>query len=534
MVEFANGETKTVKCILLSGTFDAPAKCLFQNMVQFNGFFGCPYCLNPGVTLKTSSTGAGHSHVYPYDRENDGQTGQRTHKQTVSFAMEAERLKTSGHSGRESVKGVKGFSWPMYFPKFDLICGTAVDYMHSVLLGVVKMLLILWTDRSHNSEPWFLGPEKIKVLDKRFLSIKPPYKITRTPRSIIGNMAHLKASELRAFLLFYGLPCLWGLLPEEYFQHFLLLVDAVFVLLQDSISPEQLSKSARMLKHFCLRVESLYGKRYETFNVHCLLHLVPCVENLGPLWASSCFCYEDYNGDLRKLFHGTQNVEFQITFAVCFQQKIPELISLLPFGSSQLEYYNNLASVRPQLLNPKREKITDQTYAVGAQTLVSFIGEQKRAVEAMLGKVARVYAFKRLVYNGTMVHSQQYKVVTRRNSYTVSFHGSVDSDVRYGWVLSFLKCFITCKNPVFCNTGCLCKAPKFIAVIHQFEKAEDVKLSADKYTNAETSHILPFCKNGGTVIAVQIENLISLCLTVDCGLLDTFFVCKFPNVFEKD
>lgn len=63
MVEFANGETKAVKCILLSGTFDAPAKCLFQNMVQFNGFFGCPYCLNPGVTLKTSSTGAGHSHV---------------------------------------------------------------------------------------------------------------------------------------------------------------------------------------------------------------------------------------------------------------------------------------------------------------------------------------------------------------------------------------------------------------------------------------------------------------------------------------
>ena len=110
------------------------------------------------------------------------------------------------------------------------------------------------------------------------MSIKPPYRITRTPRSIIANMAHLKASELRSFMLIYGLSCLWGLLPNEYFQHFLSLVDAVFLLFQDSISLDQLSKYASLLNHFCLRVESLSGRRYETFNVHCLLHLVSCDE----------------------------------------------------------------------------------------------------------------------------------------------------------------------------------------------------------------------------------------------------------------
>ena len=110
------------------------------------------------------------------------------------------------------------------------------------------------------------------------MSIKPPYRITRTPRSIIANMTHLKASELRSFMLIYGLPCLWGLLPNKYFQHFLSLVDAVFLLFQDSISLDQLSKYASLLNHFCLRVESLSGRRYETFNVHCLLHLVSCDE----------------------------------------------------------------------------------------------------------------------------------------------------------------------------------------------------------------------------------------------------------------
>ena len=500
--------------------------------MQYNGYFGCPYCLSPGTTLKTTSQG--HSHTYPFNREMNGQTEQRTHKQTVSFAIEAERLKKIGKSNTEVTKGVKGLSWPMYFPKFDIIHGTAVDYMHNVLLGVVKTLLALWTDKSHSSEPWYLGPDKIKVFERRFLSIKPPYKITRTPRSIITNMAHLKASELRSFLLFYGLPCLWGLLANEYFQHFLLLVDVVFILLQDSIAPEQLTKSASLLHHFCLKMESLYGKRYETFNVHCLLHLVPCVENLGPLWAFSCFWYEDYNGDLRNLFHGTQNVEFQISFAMCFQQKIPELIPLLQFGSSQLEYYNHLVSVKPKMLENKKEAITDKSCAVGAQTLKSLTGEKKRAVEATLGEVNRVYTFKRLVYCGTMIHSQEYKVVTRRNSYTVSYQGGVDcSSVRYGWILSFLKCFITCKNPVFCNSTCSCKTPRFLALIHQFGQAEAIELSADRYTNAKASHIIPFCKNSGRLISVPVENLISLCITVECGM-DTFFICKFPNSIEKD
>ena len=42
-----------------------------------------------------------------------------------------------------------------------------------------------------------------------------------------------------------------------------------------------------------------------------------------------------------------------------------------------------------------------------------------------------------------------------------------------------------------------------------------------------------FHKDSGRIVGVQIENLNSLCLTVDCGM-DTLFVCNFPNAFEKD
>lgn len=206
----------------------------------------------------------------------------------------------------------------------------------------------------------------------------------------------------------------------------------------------------------------------EVWDFHCSPFASSCFlwwKNLGPLWASSCFCYEDYNGDLRKLFHGTQNVEFQSSFSICFQQKIIELIPLLEFRSSQHDFYNHLVNARPQLSDNRREIIFPQSYAVGKQTLTTVDGDKRRALLTAVGEVERVFLLKRLVHRRTIIHSQDYKVVTRRNSYTVSFHGGVNSaSLRYGWVLTSIKCFMKCRNPVFCNSTCLCETPKYLAL----------------------------------------------------------------------
>jgi len=75
------------------------------------------------------------------------------HEQTLKFAAEA--TKESAQKGTpSSVKGVKGYSWFMFIPKFDIIRGVAIDYMHITLLGVVKMLLTLWIDKTYKAEPW--------------------------------------------------------------------------------------------------------------------------------------------------------------------------------------------------------------------------------------------------------------------------------------------------------------------------------------------------------------------------------------------
>lgn len=60
------------------------------------------------------------------------------------------------------------------------------------------------------------------------------------------------------------------------------------------------------------------AERYVTLNVHGLVHLPEVVQNLGPLWAHSCFPFESANGDILKLFHGSSGVEKQVCADINF------------------------------------------------------------------------------------------------------------------------------------------------------------------------------------------------------------------------
>jgi len=89
----------------------------------------------PGITLTTSARG--HTHVYPYNSLfSDGHCQNRT-KETHNV--------NSRKALREStiVEGIKGPPWLMKLTHYDIIRGTSIDYMHCVLLGVMKLLMSL-------------------------------------------------------------------------------------------------------------------------------------------------------------------------------------------------------------------------------------------------------------------------------------------------------------------------------------------------------------------------------------------------------
>ena len=71
-----------------------------------------------------------------------------------------------------NIEGVLGLSWAFGIPTFDIIRGTAIDYMHCVCEGVVEQLLNSWFSQDNKDKLYFIG-NRIEEVDKEFLSIQP-------------------------------------------------------------------------------------------------------------------------------------------------------------------------------------------------------------------------------------------------------------------------------------------------------------------------------------------------------------------------
>lgn len=164
---------------------------------------------------------------------------------TLEHAKEAMQEQMAGKP-RCAIKGVKGFSWLSILQHHDIIQGTAIDYMHGVLLGVQKMLLNFWFNNSYSKKGFSLY-NMVSVVDERLKNISPTLDIKRLPRSISEHLKYWKANELRSFLLYYGLPVFYGLLPDEQFEHYFYFVRAIYLLLLESIWEEQLKVAEQLL-----------------------------------------------------------------------------------------------------------------------------------------------------------------------------------------------------------------------------------------------------------------------------------------------
>ena len=243
------------------------------------------------------------------------------------------------------VLGIKGPSWLSTIPKYDLVGGNVIDYMHCVLLSLTKMLLKLWFDSENSQELWYCGSQ-VKNADLKLLQIKPPATITRVPRSIQQHRRYWKAAEYRAWLLFYSIPVMLNILPTEYLAHHMLLVESVFILLQTSISPTMITKAEMVIKHYCFKMQAYYSMRCMTANLHHLLHLPQIVLQHGPLHTYSCFPFESMNGRLLSLIKGTQYVDRQIIEAVGITQKLPYIVQdKLPSNSEAATLYKQITGL---------------------------------------------------------------------------------------------------------------------------------------------------------------------------------------------
>lgn len=229
----------------------------------------------------------------------------------------------------------------MNLNKFDLVDGMVPDYMHSALLGVTKQYTELLL--SSTQKEYYVGaPNQLVVINQRLLSFRPPTCITRLPRPV-EERRNWKASEWRSWLIWYMLICLRGLLPLKYLQHLSLFVTAMQLLLQESISKDQITIADALLLRFVVQFQKYFGKVSMTFNVHLLLHLSTSVKNWGPLWTHNAFAFENENRLVLQMKTSPHLIAIQVARKFLFHKQLSFHCDRFPNGRRFLQFGESIS-----------------------------------------------------------------------------------------------------------------------------------------------------------------------------------------------
>ena len=389
-------------------TCDAPARCMVQGISQFNGAFGCTWCLQEGTVVPK---GSGVCRVYKYKRD----VPRRTHDNIIASAKVAVEQNLTHHNG------VKTASPLLLLPGrcgVDAVRSFPVDYMHAVLLGVVRMFLALWFGSKWSAAPFSMRGSMARI-DDRLLAIRPPQDISRTPRTL-SDAKQWKASECRNWLLYYSVPTMLGIISTKYLEHWCLLVNAIYSLLQDEIHVESIVAAECSLMAFVQGTETLYGEEHMSSNVHSLLHLGDCVRSFGPLWAVSAFPYEGFMMKLKQLFSGTTYLSQQVANNFLILQLLKKNLSA-PESDARV---SALAFKWLGVYSPCLRVLTSTEGAVGLGSgrMARMDPREIRVLHlngCAVSDMSAVRYFDRAVVGGSVCCTEEYGKGHKRNSFTL-------------------------------------------------------------------------------------------------------------------
>lgn len=255
---------------------------------------------------------------------------------------------------------ILGISPLIALPDFDVINGFAIDYMHAVLLGIVRKLISLWFDQRNFKQNWYIR-KHIEEINKRIQTMNLPSEIQRRPRSL-NERNNWKANELRSWLLIYSVGALFEFLPIEYLNNYMQLVAAISIYLQSNISEIDLKNAREYIYKFLMEYEQLYGKENMLYNFHTISHLPDCVANLGPIWSYSNFPFENNNGKLVSYVLSPTAVLNQI----CSKYDLRRYIVYSNFDIQVLKFQNSMSKTNHLLTSLTAPKI------LGVGTLYNF------------------------------------------------------------------------------------------------------------------------------------------------------------------
>ena len=302
----------------------------------------------------------------------------RSHKEYVKEMKKAEKNCCIHY-------GIKGKSIICdELPYFDGIWGFPPDWMHAILIGVVKSLWKFWTTTGCQFK---LTKIQIDMVDARLIFMKPTKDMYRLPNQL-RKKSQWKAADWLNWLFIYSIPCLRGILNDEALNSYSFFVRSMLVLAQPNLSNDVINKCENDLKIFVNDCQKFYNLEFMTFNVHIILHLCNSIRKSGPLYTTSAFPFESAIGGLKKLVTGPTAAVEQITGRVL-----------------ELNHFN-------EYLLKDEEKEEGLSFCkrimLRRATLINFLRSQENAIIATTRESIENKEFDRCIYNNKLFHSVLY------------------------------------------------------------------------------------------------------------------------------
>ena len=267
---------------LSSMVCDAPACAFIKNIKGHTGYFGCGKCTQEGVYTDNRI-------CYP-----DIHAPLRTDEDFEQMVDEEHHLGPS----------------PLQQTSLGMVSGFPLDYMHLICLGVMRKLFMLWLKGPLTCR---LSSQNIAKLSQRLTDARShvPLEFSRRPRAL-RELDRWKATEFRQFLLYTGPVLLKGILNNAIYHNFLLLSVGIHILINSRLTEDCTEYANALLTSFVQHFGELYGKKYISYNVHNVTHLVEDVKRHGVLDNFSTFQYETFLHRLKRLVRKPQSPLSQI------------------------------------------------------------------------------------------------------------------------------------------------------------------------------------------------------------------------------
>ncbi len=281
-----NGDSKTFEVKIDKFIMDAPARAFLKCIIGHGGYFSCERCEEKGEHLCKI-----------------GRTVQVIKKKTGHVCLigtNAPLRTNESFRNQENEEHHHNYS-PLEELQIDMVRDIPLEYLHLILYGCMKRLLLLWMN---GTKDFKFSDDDIIGISKRHMQAgdTKPTEIAKQNRSL-KCLSFWKATEFRTFLLKTGPVVLRGYVTQEMYNHFLALHCGVTICCSESLK-KYLPVADALFRSFTDKFGDIYGKENYTYSIHSLIHVTDDVDRFGVFDDYSAFPGESNLGFLKNLVRG--------------------------------------------------------------------------------------------------------------------------------------------------------------------------------------------------------------------------------------